>query len=114
MRRSVFLWFVAFGGAATLLAQAPAISAPQPLWTVNTGLTRPNSAYYHQQSNSIFVSNYSGGRFNKDGNGYITRLAPNGKVLAEKWANGLNAPKGIRSVGTRSGWRISTKSSASS
>lgn len=99
MRRSLFVLFVAFGGTATLLAQVPAISAPQPLWTVNTGLARPNSAYYHQRSNSIFVSNYSGGRFNKDGNGYITRLAPNGKVLAERWATGLNAPKGIRSVG---------------
>ena len=99
IRRLLLLALVALGGTATLLARAPAISAPQPLWTV-TGLTRPNSAYYHQQSNSIFVSNYSGGRFNKDGNGYITRLAPNGKVLAEKWATGLNAPKGIRSVGS--------------
>jgi hypothetical protein len=95
----MFALFAAFG-VTTLLAQAPAISALQPLWTVKTGLTRPNSAYYHQQSNSIFVSNYSGGRFNKDGNGYITRLAPNGEVLAEKWATGLNAPQGIRSVGS--------------
>ena len=100
MTRLVFVLFVAFGGIAALLAQAPATIVPQPLWTVNTGLMRPNSAYYHQQSNSIFVSNHSGGRFNKDGNGYITRLAPDGKVLAEKWATGLSAPKGIRSVGS--------------
>jgi hypothetical protein len=26
-------------------------------------------------------------------------LAPSGRVLAEKWATGLNAPKGIRSIG---------------
>jgi len=100
MKQSVFALIVAFGGAAALLAQAPATGAPQPLWTVNTGLVRPNSAYYHQQSNSIFVSNYGGGRFIKDGNGYITRLAPDGTVLAEKWAAGLNAPKGIGSVGS--------------
>jgi hypothetical protein len=100
MTRLVFVLFVAFGGIAALLAQMPATSAPQPLWTMNTGLARPNSAYYHQQSNSIFVSNHSGGRFNKDGNGYITRLAPDGTVLAEKWATGLNAPKGIGSVGS--------------
>ena len=100
MRRSIFALFAALGVTARLLAQAPATTAPQPLWTVNTGLTRPNSAYYHPQSNSIFVSNYSGSRFNKNGNGYITRLAPNGEVLAEKWATGLNAPEGIRSVGS--------------
>ena len=104
MRRSVFLPFVAVGFTATLLAQAPPVAqaetgAPKPLWTVETALASPYSAYYHQQSNSIFVSNINGGRFDKDGNGYLTRIAPNGKVLAEKWATGLNAPKGIRSVG---------------
>ena len=100
MRRSIFALFVASGVTATLLAQSPATTPPQPLWTVHTGLTRPHSAYYHRQSNSIFVSNYGGSRFNKDGKGYITRLAPNGEVLADKWATGLNAPEGIRSVGS--------------
>lgn len=104
MRRSVFLLFVAVGFTATLLAQGPPVAqaetgAPKPLWTVSTGLASPYSAFYHQRSNSIFVSNINGGRFDKDGNGYLTRIAPNGKVLAEKWATGLNAPKGIRSVG---------------
>ena len=98
MARSIFALFAALGVTATLLAQTPA--APQALWTVNTGLTRPNTAYYHQQSNSIFVSNYNGGRINREGNGYITRIGPNGEVLAEKWATGLNAPKGIRSLGS--------------
>lgn len=98
MARSMFALFAALGVTATLVAQAPA--APQPLWTVNTGLEGPSSAYYHQQSDSIFVSNYSGGRINRGGKGYITRIAPNGEVLAEKWATGLNAPKGIRSVGS--------------
>jgi hypothetical protein len=100
MTRSMFALFAAFGATATLLAQAPSSTAPQPRWTITTGLTRPNSAYYHQHSDSIFVSNYSGGRFNKDGKGYVTRIAANGKVLAEKWATGLNAPKGISSIGS--------------
>ena len=99
MARSIFALFAAFGVTATLLAQAPATIGPRPLWTV-TGLAGPSSAYYHQQSDSIFVSNYSGGRINRDGKGYITRIAPNGEVLAEKWATGLNAPKGMRSVGS--------------
>ena len=78
--------------------QAPATS-PRPLWTVSTGLASPESAYYHPNSNSVFVSNINGEILNKDGNGYITRIAMGGKVIGEKWATGLNAPKGIRSIG---------------
>ena len=100
MKRSIVWLCATFGVTATLFAQAPETAAPQPLWTVNTGLTHPNSAYYHQPSNSIFVSNHVGDRSKKEGNGFITRLAPNGEVLAEKWATGLNAPRGIRSVGS--------------
>jgi sugar lactone lactonase YvrE len=92
----ILLLVVAAGAA--LAAQAPA-ARPTPLWTVTTGLAAPESAYYHQQSNSVFVSNINGQVLEKDGNGYLTRIAMGGKVLAEKWATGLNAPKGIRSVG---------------
>ena len=87
-----------FAAGAALVAQAPPTS-PKPLWTVNTGLASPESAYYHQRSNSVFVSNINGQVLEKDGNGYITRIAMGGKVIGEKWATGLNAPKGIRSVG---------------
>jgi sugar lactone lactonase YvrE len=85
-------------GQDTAVSQTRVV-IPKPLWTVSTGLASPESAYYHQRSNSIFVANINGGVLEKDGNGYITRLAMGGKVIAEKWATGLNAPKGIRSVG---------------
>ena len=101
MTRTLLLVFAA--GAVVVgqdTAGSPArIVIPKPLWTVSTGLASPESAYYHQRSNSIFVSNINGGVLDKDGNGYITRIAMGGKVIAEKWATGLNAPKGIRSVG---------------
>jgi len=94
MRRSVFALFIALGASVVMVAQTPPpIGNPKPLWTVNTGLASPDSTYYHQPSNSVFVSNYSGSPYNKDGNGYITRIAPDGTLLAEKWATGLNAPK---------------------
>ena len=104
MRRSVFALFLAFGVTAPLLAQSPpapqsAASGPKPLWTVSSGLASPESAYYHPQSGSVFVSSINGGVLDKDGNGYLTRIANGGKVIGEKWATGLNAPKGIRSVG---------------
>jgi hypothetical protein len=101
MLRILLLLFVA---EIALLAQGlpagqSAATGPKPLWTVSTGLASPESAYYHPQSNSIFVSNINGGVLAKDGNGYLTRIAMGGKVVGEKWAEGLNAPKGIRSVG---------------
>jgi len=100
MSRSVFVLVLGIGAIATLVAQTPpASTGPKPLWTVGTGLASPESAYYHPQSNSIFVSNINGGVLAKDGNGYLTRIAMGGKVIGEKWAEGLNAPKGIRSVG---------------
>ena len=87
-----------FAAGAVLVAQVPP-AGPKPLWTVSTGLASPESAYYHPQSGSVFVSNINGGVLEKDGNGYLTRIARGGKVIGEKWATGLNAPKGIRSVG---------------
>ncbi|HEX5109794.1 MAG TPA: hypothetical protein VFV95_15185 [Vicinamibacterales bacterium] len=86
-----------------VLAQAPppgiAAGGPQPLWTVSTDFASPESAYFDSASGALFVSNINGQVLEKDGNGYISRLTPEGKVVAMKWAAGLNAPKGMRSSG---------------
>jgi hypothetical protein len=86
-----------------LSAQAP---PPQPppappaaLWTIAAEMAAPESAYYDAASNAVFVSNINGQILDKDGNGYISRLTPDGTVVNAKWATGLNAPKGMRSVG---------------
>lgn len=71
----------------------------QPLWTLMGDFASPESAYYHAGSNSIFVSSINGQILEKDGNGYISRISPDGKIVSAKWVTGLNAPKGIRSVG---------------
>jgi hypothetical protein len=85
-----------------VLAQAPAPPDSPTLtavWNITTDFAAPESAYYHSGSNSIFVSSINGQILEKDGNGYISRLSPDGKVVAAKWVTGLNAPKGLRSVG---------------
>ena len=87
----------------SLLAQAPppqdAGPALTPLWNITTDFAAPESAYYHAGSNAIYVSSINGQILDKDGNGYISKLSPDGKVVSAKWVTGLNAPKGIRSVG---------------
>ena len=45
------------------------------------------------------MSSINGQILEKDGNGYISRLSPDGKVVSAKWVTGLNAPKGLRSAG---------------
>lgn len=61
-----------------------------------TGFDKPESAYWHAPGKSWFVSNVAGSPVGKDGNGWIARLDESGKVVAEKWVSGLNAPKGMR------------------
>jgi hypothetical protein len=83
--------------AATVFAQSdPTLT---PAWSLTTGFASPESAFYDAGVSAIFVSSINGQVLDKDGNGYITRLSPGGQVVVEKWATGLNAPKGLRSAG---------------
>jgi len=94
------LAFVLLG--SFVFAQAPpAQEGPtlSPLWNITADFASPESAYYHAGSNAIYVSSINGQILDKDGNGYISKLSPDGKVVSAKWVTGLNAPKGIRSVG---------------
>jgi len=86
--------------AATLAAQAPADGPVlTPLWNLTGDFAAPESAYYDAASKAVFVSSINGQILERDGNGYISRLTPDGKVVSAKWVTGLNAPKGLRSVG---------------
>ena len=81
--------------APMLFAQAEG-PVLQPLWTLTGDFASPESAYYHAGSNSIFVSSINGQILEKDGNGYISRLSTDGKVVAEKWAAGLNLSAALK------------------
>jgi hypothetical protein len=89
--------------SAVVLAQAAAPQAEgptlTPLWDLKGDFAAPESAYYHDASNSVFVSSINGQILERDGNGYISRLSPDGKVVSAKWVTELDAPKGMRSVG---------------
>jgi hypothetical protein len=88
--------------AAVLTAQAPAGQGPTltPVWNLTADFAAPESAYYDASSKAVFVSSINGQILEKDGNGYISRLTPDGKMLSAKWVTGLNAPKGLRSAGS--------------
>jgi hypothetical protein len=97
MRRFAIGALVVLRGAlAVAQADGPAL---KPIWELKGDFAAPESAYYHAASKSIFVSSINGQILDKDGNGYVSRLSPDGKVISAKWVTGLNAPKGLRSIG---------------
>jgi hypothetical protein len=66
-------------------------------WAVTEGINAPESVYVDADDGFIFVSNIGGAPDQRDGNGYISKLGTDGKVIATQWVTGLNAPKGLRS-----------------
>lgn len=66
------------------------------LWESVQNVDAPESAYFDNNSQTIFVSNVGGNPTDKDGSGWINRLNPDGGVIAAPWISGFNAPKGLR------------------
>jgi sugar lactone lactonase YvrE len=79
---------------------------PQPTVTLKEiGLATPESVLYDAADDFYFVSNINGGPSAADGNGFISRIAPDGTIDNLKFIDGskkgstLNAPKGMAIVG---------------
>ena len=72
------------------------VSAAQAgeLWRA-TGFEQPESALVDAAHNRIVVSNIAGNPGEADGNGYLSLLSMDGKVIARHWVDGMDAPKGM-------------------
>jgi hypothetical protein len=78
-----------------------ALAAGQSLqlkWKSDTLLRVPESVYFDEKTDVLYVSNINGKSNEKDGNGFISQLSKDGKITNLKWATGLDAPKGITVV----------------
>src|SRR5690349_12706938 len=71
-----------------------AAAAPQMIWEAQ-GFKNPESAVFDQANGAIYVSNINGNPMQKDSNGFISKLSPDGKVIAAEWVKGLNSPTGL-------------------
>lgn len=93
---NIRVFFLAFFVMVSLQGNARAGGAEevQYLWQI-TGLNNPESVEYDPGSNTLFISNVNGNPNEKDGNGYISRITPDGHMIAQHWVTGLNAPKGL-------------------
>lgn len=82
-----FALLIVLGGAA--IAEAPKL-----VWEAKN-LARPESVVYDPATDVLYVSNLNGAVMQKDGNGFISRLKPDGTLLERKWVTGLNSPTGL-------------------
>ncbi len=74
---------------------------PRPALSLSKPFAGPEKVYYDAAADVYLVSSLNGDPQGVDDNGYITRLAPTGDVLAERWIDGarpevtLHAPRGM-------------------
>ncbi len=64
-------------------------------WATGAVLDVPESVIYNAMKNEIYVSNINGKPLEKNGKGYIAKLALDGKIVEKKWITGFHAPKGM-------------------
>lgn len=71
----------------------------------NVGFMTPEAVLHDEPGDVYLVSNINGDPFGKDGNGFISRVAPDGSVIELRWIDGeaegvtLHAPKGMAIAG---------------
>lgn len=66
----------------------------EKVWELD-GLMNPESVVYDSMTDALYVSNVNGAPTEKDGNGFITKVSLDGKILDKEWVKGLDAPKGL-------------------
>ena len=68
----------------------------QLAWEI-TGFSKPESAVYDTSRDFIYVSNINGDspKGTPDGDGFISRVHPDGRIDQLKWISGLSDPKGM-------------------
>jgi hypothetical protein len=87
--------------AAAESPQAAASPSSDKVVVADVGFATPECVLHMVEDDVYLVSNINGSPFAADGNGFISRLGPDGSVVALKWIDGatdgvtLNAPKGM-------------------
>jgi sugar lactone lactonase YvrE len=90
--------FLAIGCQPQEPPAAQAEQAPfalQMVWELNEGINRPESIAFDATTNALYLSNIVGNGSEKDGNGYIAKVAPDGSSIDSTWLVGLDGPKGV-------------------
>ncbi len=83
----------------TMVSLVPSLTLA---WESDTTLKTPESVLFDQANNVLYVSNIGGvPPTKKDGDGYISQMGLDGKIINQKWATGFDAPKGMAIWGNK-------------
>lgn len=99
--RKIFFILLAIILPFTLLANEPV----KRITIADVGFATPESVEYNAIDDVYLVTNINGAPLVADGNGFISKLSPDGRMLDLKWIDGkdkgitLHAPKGAAIVG---------------
>ncbi|MFY0687480.1 MAG: hypothetical protein JXQ90_09960 [Cyclobacteriaceae bacterium] len=77
-----------------IVSEKPTVTLKE-VWSSDTTLRTPECVIYDKPNDVLYVSNINENPWEKDGNGFISRLSTNGEVLELKWVEGLHGPKGM-------------------
>lgn len=80
-------------------AEEVAVPSLELLWETDTLLTTAECVIYDKNTQIIFVANVNLNPWDKDGNGFISKLDLDGNIVSLKWVEGLHGPKGMEIVG---------------
>lgn len=69
------------------------------VWRTDTLLMTPESVIYDKKRDVFYVSNLNFEPRKKDGNGFISKIDLDGKIVNLRWIEGLSSPKGMAIVG---------------
>lgn len=81
----------------SLVTTAPSLTMA---WETDTTLRVPESVLYDAKNDVLYVSNIGGvPPIKKDGDGFISKVGMDGKIITLKWATGFDGPKGLGLIG---------------
>lgn len=84
----------------SLFAVSVQATSVEQKWQL-AGFQNPESVVYDDARDVLYVSNVNGDATNKDGNGTISKVSLDGKLLDAAWVDGLDAPKGLAISGDK-------------
>jgi sugar lactone lactonase YvrE len=70
----------------------------EKVWATDSLLKTPESVIYDKDRDILYVSNVNENPWEKDGNGFISKLSTSGKILDLEWVSRFNGPKGMAIV----------------
>lgn len=102
MRPFLFLFVVCLGVSCSSKSTTTTTDTEQPpapslreRWATDTLLRTPESVLFDPTRNLAYVSNVNQNPWEKDGNGFLSKIDLAGNIIELAWVTGLNGPKGM-------------------